>query len=405
MRVRLFANSPRSRGFTLVEMLVVIAIIGILMAILLPALSAARESARTVTCKNNLKQFYVGLATFADKDPLQRLCTGAYDGRRDGCVDTVGWVADLVNGGVCKPQELLCPSNPAKGSEKLNDYLGVFTSNATESSGDPSVFALGACGVVGSAWDGTLLAQHFLSKGYGTNYMSSWFLVRGAPLLQTAYAGGNVTVSYPMGTNPENKIKGLRGTTGPLTRATVDSASISSSRIPLLADSNVGDVKEAYLEQTIPGYMPAGMRLVESYSDGPCAQVAAAGSLQAWGANIAVTVVDSTLGTNLFLVEQPPQGVAPTNPLPYLQDYRDFGPVHGSGKGGVCNVLFADGSVKAFVDQSGDGYLNPGFDVMTNNPLPSAGVGYTSNLVELPVTDIFSGVFLTKSHSKGNLDQ
>jgi prepilin-type N-terminal cleavage/methylation domain-containing protein len=57
---------PRRHGFTLLELLMVLAILGILAALLLPALSHAKRSALRTACLNNLRQINIGLRLYAD---------------------------------------------------------------------------------------------------------------------------------------------------------------------------------------------------------------------------------------------------------------------------------------------------------------------------------------------------
>ena len=95
------ASICRRRGFTLVEVLVVIAIIGVLVAMLLPAVQAAREMGRRTQCKNNLKQIGVAAQSHVEKQGYFPSSGWGYDWTGDpdmgfGAKQPGGWIYNIL---------------------------------------------------------------------------------------------------------------------------------------------------------------------------------------------------------------------------------------------------------------------------------------------------------------------
>lgn len=338
------------RGFTLVEMLVVVAIIGILVSLMMPAINMARAAARDAGCQSNLRQLGFGLMVHA-QNHSDRLCSGAFDWRTDGCPTETGWVADLIDEGVL-PGKMLCPSNPGQISEAYNGLLShVPAGNCVNYLGSSPTTALDGTTVVNACREIAALApgavrapvieERVFNKHYNTNYVASWFLVRGGVVLD---ASGNLR---------EQKsgcgvgIDSINSTRGPLTRSDIDSSKVSAAIIPLLADAT----HAGFLEETI-GPVDAGSPTVVTYTRGP--------------RKIAdFTVPSFAAGTP----KAGPTGWWAVWAKGTLQDYRGFAPVHR----GNCNVLFADGSVRKFKDENEDGMLNNGFPAGVGSPAYEQG--------------------------------
>jgi prepilin-type N-terminal cleavage/methylation domain-containing protein/prepilin-type processing-associated H-X9-DG protein len=117
------------RGFTLIELLVVIAIIAILAALLLPALSAAKQRAWSINCTSNLRQIGLGMELFAgDNDERYPLSTGSVLWNLvDPDAPANGWMQQ-IHAQVPNTNVFHCPGNvqlPLPNQSPFNYFNGV----------------------------------------------------------------------------------------------------------------------------------------------------------------------------------------------------------------------------------------------------------------------------------------
>jgi len=361
------------KGFTLVELLTVLTIIGILAGLMLPAINLAREAARSTECANNLRQFGVGLVG-RSSSPDGQFCSGNFDWAQDGAVTEVGWVADMVNRGIL-PGEMRCPSNLAQGSETLDQLLSLSLAEIGDTSclqrlGSPSTtneigeVVTNPCRKIAeqslapqSPERADTVARYLLDEGYNTNYAASWFLVRGGVLLDregmpAAKKSGCTTTG----------IRSRNVTKGPLVTRDLDSGQAPASTVPLLCDASPnGQLSTAIRKPGESPLMARGASLTTPIVGGP--------------------VLKTTLQAPTFSSGTPREGSSgwlKTWTRDVLQDYRGMSPHH---SGGVCNVLMADGSVQQLVDENGDQMINNGFP---------AGQGFSSAEAEVEFLDLAS---------------